>query len=59
MLLAWLYYAAQIFLVGAEFTKVFAHAHGSAKDQDRATPVQLMAAGAHKTVPAPAPQQHR
>lgn len=42
------------FLVGAEFTKVYAHAHGSAKDQDRVTPVQLTAAGAHKTVPAPA-----
>ncbi|MDM0116832.1 YihY/virulence factor BrkB family protein [Variovorax sp. J22R133] len=31
LLLAWVYYAAQIFLLGAEFTKVFAQEHGSAK----------------------------
>ena len=30
LLLAWVYYAAQIFLLGAEFTKVYAQAHGSA-----------------------------
>jgi len=29
VLLAWAYYAAQIFLLGAEFTKVYANAHGS------------------------------
>ncbi|VTU39270.1 ribonuclease BN/unknown domain fusion protein [Variovorax sp. PBL-H6] len=29
LLVAWVYYAAQIFLLGAEFTKVYAHAHGS------------------------------
>lgn len=29
VLLAWVYYAAQIFLLGAEFTKVYARAHGS------------------------------
>jgi membrane protein len=29
VLLAWVYYAAQIFLLGAEFTKVYAQAHGS------------------------------
>lgn len=29
VLLAWVYYAAQIFLLGAEFTKVYADAHGS------------------------------
>ena len=33
ILLAWVYYAAQIFLLGAEFTKVYAHAHGSAKER--------------------------
>ena len=31
ILLAWVYYAAQIFLLGAEFTKVYAHEHGSAQ----------------------------
>ena len=29
VLLAWVYYAAQIFLLGAEFTKVYAQEHGS------------------------------
>ena len=29
VLLAWVYYAAQIFLLGAEFTKVYAAEHGS------------------------------
>lgn len=29
VLLAWVYYAAQIFLLGAEFTKVYAQSHGS------------------------------
>ncbi len=29
LLVAWVYYAAQIFLLGAEFTKVYANAHGS------------------------------
>ena len=29
VLLAWVYYAAQIFLLGAEFTKVYARSHGS------------------------------
>lgn len=34
ILLAWVYYAAQIFLLGAEFTKVYAHAHGSAQGSE-------------------------
>ncbi len=34
VLLAWVYYAAQIFLLGAEFTKVYAQEHGS-KFQER------------------------
>ncbi|MDB5731122.1 MAG: ribonuclease [Variovorax sp.] len=42
VLLAWVYYAAQIFLLGAEFTKVYASEHGSqasAKSaQDAAVP---------------------
>jgi membrane protein len=29
VLLVWVYYSAQIFLLGAEFTWVFAHSHGS------------------------------
>jgi membrane protein len=31
LLLAWVYYAAQIFLLGAEFTRAYADAHGSLK----------------------------
>jgi membrane protein len=33
--LLWVYYSAQIFLVGAEFTKVYAHHHGSRADQPK------------------------
>jgi len=29
IVLVWVYYAAQIFLLGAEFTKAYADAHGS------------------------------
>lgn len=31
VLLIWVYYAAQVFLLGAEFTRVYAQAHGSRK----------------------------
>jgi membrane protein len=30
-LLIWVYYSAQIFLMGAEFTKIYAERHGSMK----------------------------
>ncbi|HEY4372336.1 MAG TPA: YihY/virulence factor BrkB family protein [Burkholderiales bacterium] len=33
VLLVWVYYSAQIFLLGAEFTWVFAHHHGSHKGE--------------------------
>jgi membrane protein len=29
VLLVWVYYSSQIFLLGAEFTKTYAHRHGS------------------------------
>ena len=29
LVMAWVYYSAQIFLLGAEFTRVYAHTHGS------------------------------
>ena len=32
VLLVWMYYSAQIFLLGAEFTWVYAHVHGSRSD---------------------------
>ena len=33
VVLVWVYYSAQIFLLGAEFTKVYSQAHGSRKKQ--------------------------
>ena len=47
VLLAWVYYSAQIFLFGAEFTWAYAHEFGSR--QDRAS------AGGPGTTPRPAP----
>ena len=35
VLLVWVYYSAQIFLLGAEFTWVYAHEHGSRRDDAR------------------------
>jgi membrane protein len=32
VLLMWVYYSAQIFLLGAEFTWIYAHRHGSRKN---------------------------
>jgi membrane protein len=43
VVMIWVYYSAQIFLLGAEFTWVYAHSHGSRKDENA------------KPVPAPAP----
>lgn len=39
--LAWVYYAAQIFLLGAEFTKVYAQEHGSLKAAAPAGPAPV------------------
>jgi membrane protein len=36
VVLIWVYYSAQIFLLGAEFTWVYAHTFGSLKDQPMA-----------------------
>jgi membrane protein len=33
VLLIWVYYSAQVFLVGAEFTRVYAQSHGSRSSQ--------------------------
>jgi len=33
ILLLWVYYSVQIFLLGAEFTKVYANRHGSKQDE--------------------------
>jgi len=39
VVLVWVYYSAQIFLLGAEFTWVYAHEHGSLKGKARPEPV--------------------
>ncbi|MDB5828100.1 MAG: ribonuclease, partial [Variovorax sp.] len=46
VLLAWVYYAAQIFLLGAEFTKVYADEHGSAAGAKAVTATKVAAATA-------------
>jgi len=38
VLMVWVYYSAQIFLFGAEFTWVYAHAYGSRRGQARPQP---------------------
>ncbi|MEO8628752.1 MAG: YihY/virulence factor BrkB family protein, partial [Betaproteobacteria bacterium] len=43
VLLVWVYYSSQIFLLGAEFTKTYANSHGSLKN---AAPAPKLAHGA-------------
>ena len=40
VLLLWVYYSAQIFLLGAEFTWVYAHRLGSLKGQPMQPPLE-------------------
>lgn len=53
IVLLWIYYSSQIFLLGAEFTKVWASHHGSAE----AFAARAEAAGAAPPVPPPTPVQ--
>ncbi len=39
VILLWIYYSAQIFLLGAEFTKCYAHSHGSKTSHRTPTPL--------------------
>jgi membrane protein len=51
-LVVWVYYSAQIFLLGAEFTWVYAHSHGSRSSEPDATaPVIPSRSGAAAPVP--------
>jgi len=43
VLLAWVYYAAQVFLLGAEFTKVHADAHGNRTGKKALTATKVVA----------------
>jgi membrane protein len=35
IVLVWVYYSAQIFLLGAEFTWIYTHRYGSRRGQDK------------------------
>lgn len=52
VLIAWVYYAAQVFLLGAEFTKVYAQEHGS---QAAAQALAMTAATGQQGAPAEGP----
>jgi membrane protein len=39
VMMVWVYYSAQVFLLGAEFTRVYAHAHGSLRAPLTAPPL--------------------
>ncbi len=49
--MAWVYYSAQIFLFGAEFTWVYAHEIGSRRGEPRPPPAEAMLASARLDVP--------
>lgn len=61
VVILWVYYSAQIFLFGAEFTWVYAHEHGSRRGQPRpgkepASAVPALAPGSPRPAPRlPAP----
>ncbi len=38
VVLIWVYYASQVFLLGAEFTRVYAEAHGSRQERNPSSP---------------------
>ena len=53
VLLAWVYYSAQIFLFGAEFTWAYAHAFGSRQDAPAGAPAPRASTGAgERALPA-------
>jgi membrane protein len=61
VLLLWVYYSAQIFLLGAEFTWVFAHEHGSlrGKAESKKQPAAEAAAPQDGSVLSPAVEAPR
>ena len=54
VLLLWVYYSAQIFLLGAEFTWAYAHSHGSLRESAKA---DATAPDTKPTIVAPAHKQ--
>ena len=55
VLLVWVYYSAQIFLLGAEFTWVYAHRFGSRRGQDMPPPTRATLATDGASVPHAGP----
>jgi membrane protein len=53
VVMVWVYYSAQIFLLGAEFTRVYAHAHGSRQGEVQAA-APMTRASPRPARPAPA-----
>ncbi len=51
VVLMWIYYSAQIFLLGAEFTWVYAHTYGSRKGKDTAPAADTKTAPSERAVP--------
>jgi membrane protein len=56
VLLVWVYYSAQIFLLGAEFTWVYAHSHGSRATEPEPETPQVIPARSESPTAAPTPQ---
>jgi len=54
VVMVWVYYSAQIFLLGAEFTRLYAHAHGSRQGDVQAAPVTRAPRRPARPVPVPA-----
>jgi len=52
IVLAWVYYSSQIFLLGAEFTWVYAHSHGSKAGQEPAPAPPIPISPAKKSTAA-------
>ena len=49
VVMIWVYYSAQIFLLGAEFTWVYAHSHGSRRGKERPSGLAVAGIAADKT----------
>lgn len=57
LMMVWVYYSAQIFLFGAEFTWVYANEHGSRRARVEELPVLRPAAAANDPAPAYRPRR--
>jgi membrane protein len=58
IVLLWVYYSAQIFLLGAEFTKTYSYRHGTRKGQAKAAPAGKPQASKQGATQAPPKVQH-